>query len=302
VDELTYYATPGPMTGLPHGAALAGLPSDIADITATLQGLMMHKNAAPQLGVAITDERRAEEQLRSAPAIVEGILALDPVPLREQRPPERRLIVNCRHFAVLACALMRSAGRPARARAGFSTYHQSGCCGDHWIIEHWQDGRWVRSDPDLPPGFLPDPLDIPPGRFITGAAAWLLCRTGVADPERFGVEDWNGAWKGAWFVRNNVLRDLAALNKVELLPWDSWGLMDRQSGLGEGSADALVDRVAEAVEAGDWTAFRRLYQQDDGLRVPDLPTDGSQRSSAPAPDRLPDGDVHARCHAAAGRT
>jgi hypothetical protein len=269
MDELTYYARPGPMTGLPDGVPLSGVPSDIAGIVVTLQGLMQHKVAAERLGVAITSERRGEEQLRSAQAIIGGILALDPAPLREARPPERRLIVNCRHFAVLVCALLRRVGHPVRARAGFSTYHPSGCCGDHWIIEHWDGSRWVRSDPDLPPGLLPDPLDIPPGRFLTGTAAWLLCRTGVADAERFGVVDWNGAWNGGWFVRNNVLRDLAALNRVELLPWDQWGLMDQASGLGEGPADALVDRVAEVVEAGDWPAARRLYERDERLRVPD---------------------------------
>ena len=41
----------------------------------------------------------------------------------------------------------------------------------------------------------------------------------------------------------------------------------RESGLGEVPADALVDRVAEVVEAGNWTAVRRLYQQDDRLRA-----------------------------------
>lgn len=264
VDELTYYATPGRMTALADGPHLAGLPSDVAGVAAVLQGLLVHRVATGPLGVTITEERRGEEQLRSASAMVERVLQLDPSPLREARPPERRLIINCRHSAVLACALLRRVGVPVRARAGFSAYHPDGCCGDHWIIEHRRGGRWVRGDPDPPPG-LPDPLDLPPGRYLSGAAAWLLCRAGVADPERFGVEE----WRGAWMVRNNVLRDLAALNRVELLPWDSWGLMDRESRLGEGPADELVDRAAEVVEGGDWNAALRLYEAEERLRAPD---------------------------------
>ena len=30
---------------------------------------------------------------------------------------------------------------------------------------------------------------------------------------------------GYWFIAGNLVRDLAALNKVELLPWDDWGAM-----------------------------------------------------------------------------
>ena len=45
-----------------------------------------------------------------------------------------------------------------------------------------------------------------------------LCRAGQANPDLFGVFDMHGMW----FIRGNVVRDLAALNKVELLPWDCW--------------------------------------------------------------------------------
>jgi hypothetical protein len=54
-----------------------------------------------------------------------------------------------------------------------------------------------------------------------------------------------------------------------MLPWDSWGLMDRSAGLGQGAADRLVDEVAAVTAAQDWAAARRLYMADDRLRVPD---------------------------------
>jgi hypothetical protein len=58
------------------------------------------------------------------------------------------------------------------------------------------------------------------------------------------------------FVRGHVVQDLAALNKMELLLWDLWGLMLAK----EGTALALVDEVAERTQASDGFAdVRRLY-------------------------------------------
>jgi hypothetical protein len=75
---------------------------------------------------------------------------------------------------------------------------------------------------------------------------------------------------GAWFIAGNVLRDLASLNRMELLPWDVWGLMQMSdAGLLEGEKGALLDRVAALTLAGDgaFAEIRAIYQ-DDRLRVP----------------------------------
>ncbi|HEY6426098.1 MAG TPA: hypothetical protein VIX84_02605, partial [Acidimicrobiales bacterium] len=106
-----------------------------------------------------------------------------------------------------------------------------------------------------------DPTDIPDGRFLSGGEAWELCRSGGADPEHFGILDF---W-GEWFVRNNAVRDLAALNKVELLPWDGWGLMNRES---TPEDEDLIDRVAQISASGNGAEARKLYQGNDLLRVP----------------------------------
>lgn len=108
------------MTLLLDDPRLAGVPSDVASIARTLKGLMMHRVEAPRLGVEVTEERLDEERLRSASAMVARMLQRDPAQLRDVRPPDRRLVVNCRHFAALGCALLRRVGVPARARMGFA--------------------------------------------------------------------------------------------------------------------------------------------------------------------------------------
>ena len=46
---------------------------------------------------------------------------------------------------------------------------------------------------------------------------------------------------GLWFVAGNLIRDVAALNNREMLPWDIWGGMRRQ----DSELDlAFFDRLA----------------------------------------------------------
>lgn len=63
------------------------------------------------------------------------------------------------------------------------------------------------------------------------------------------------------------------MNKIELLPWDSWGLMDAvrpvpDPRIGHGPNDELLNTVAEAVLADDWPHIRTLYSDNDQLRAP----------------------------------
>jgi hypothetical protein len=200
------------------------------------------------------------------------IRRLDAGPLSVARPAERRMVGNCRHFSTLSAALLRHAGIPARARCGFATYFEPGKYVDHWVTEYWHAGerRWVRIDAQLDevqraaisPEF--DTEDLPPGPFLPAGEAWQLCRTGRADPDTFGIFEF---W-GLWFVQANVVRELAALNKMELLPWDVWGPMTVQEEP-DAAATSLTDTVADVIAGDDTGAVRRVYEENEGLRVPD---------------------------------
>ncbi len=271
-DELAYYSTPGPMTTLdPNSDAFEGLSADPSAVGPFVQGLILHEFWAASYGVEIPPARADEVETRGASAMVELIKRLDPAPTGVARPPDRRMIGNCRHFSTLSCAVLRRSGIPARARCGFATYFEPDRYVDHWVVEYWEPelARWRRVDNQLDQVQRDaltldfDPTDVPAGKFLDGAEAWQMCRAGAADPERFGILDF---W-GLWFVRNNVVRDLAALNKMELLPWDGWGLMNDEQG--GGPASGLVDRVAQAIVADDWLEIRRLYDDNDLLRVPE---------------------------------
>jgi hypothetical protein len=108
-----------------------------------------------------------------------------------------------------------------------------------------------------------DSLDVPRNRFIVAGDAWRLWRSGAEDCGKFGVLD----FRGAWFIANNVLRDVAALNNMEMLPWDMWGPMARE----DGQLDlSLFDRLMELTRDADrrFAEIRALYDADERLRVP----------------------------------
>lgn len=272
-DERAYYAEPGPMTTLELSPQAAeGLPTDPLGLCGVARGVIVHEMWAASYGLDIPPARLDELETRPTAKMVEVIQRLDSSPLVNARPPERRMVGNCRHFSTLSSALLRRAGIPARARCGFATYFEEGKYIDHWVVEYWDPTRndWRRVDSQLDSTQQEalsldfDPTDVPPDRFLPAGAAWHLCRGGQADPELFGILEF---W-GSWFVRSNVVRDLAALNKMELLPWDGWGLMTRVDEIGEDTADRVTDEVADALAAGKWKELRQLYEGNNLLRVP----------------------------------
>ena len=203
------------------------------------------------------------------------ITALDNRPLFALRPPAKRLVGTCRHFSVLLVALLRQQGVPARAWCGFATYFTPGQFEDHWVSEYWSDAeaRWVHLDAQLDKlqreslNLDFDPLDVPRNRFLVAGDAWRQCRAGEADPARFGIHEMSGLW----FVAANLLRDLAALNKVEMLPWDVWGAMPSPDELLQAEQLALFDRVAALTHGSvvSVTELRSLYG-DDRLQVSEI--------------------------------
>lgn len=263
------YTAPGPLTGLGNvsPSALERIPNVAAGICRPVPGLVIQPSEAKILGIPA--ERLSENQVRPAGHLIGALLALDPAPLDIPREPDRRVIGTCRHFAVLSCALLRYRGIAARARCGFATYFQPGQGLDHWITEYWhdEDGRWVRIDSEiLGQPILAEPEDLRPGEFLSGGEAWAAFREGRIDAAQFGVYG-TGNW-GPAEIRGNAIRDLASLNKVEMLPWDEWGRMDAsykgQTGAGY---DELLDAIAAVCAADDSSAVADLYDCDE-LRVP----------------------------------
>ena len=273
-DEFAYYAKygiitdPGSYTGL-----FDNLPADISVLRNIIQGIVLHVFWAERYGEKLSEEREAEAGTRHVELMLARLMDIDGRTIVDRRPLSQRLVGNCRTFSVLLAAMLQSQGKPARARCGFGRYFMPGWHEDHWICEYWNDNqsRWIMVDAqlddfqcqELQVGF--DPLDVPRDQFIVGGKAWLDCRSGGADPAKYGIFD----MRGLWFVRGNLIRDVAALNKVELLPWDGWGLIDRKDDDISHEELSLLDEVASMTVAKvDFHAVRDAYGTNEGLEVP----------------------------------
>jgi hypothetical protein len=246
--------------------------------------------AADFYGVDLPDGRLGEVHLRRVDDIIDQILALDDRPLGVARPADSRLAGRCRHYTLLLVAMLRSHGTPARARCGFGAYFNPPQFEDHWVCEYWNasERRWILVDAQLDAVWREklsiafDPLDVPRDQFLVAAEAWARCRAGATDPARFGISF--GGLHGLWFVAGDLVRDVAALNRVEMLPWDIWG--------GQPDADdeltseelAFFDRLAALTRDPDasFTELRAAYSSDRRLTVPAEVFNGLQRRPEPA--------------------
>jgi transglutaminase superfamily protein len=276
-EERRYYVThsvdsdPGDLREL-----LDPLPKDPPALLDAVGGLVLHAAFVGPLGIVCPPESADDSESRQMPEMLGRIVARDGASLAAKRPPEKRLIGVCRHYALLACSALRHHGVPARLRVGFANYFTPDFNEDHWVTEYWDGVAWRLMDPELTPavrrhfGVTFDPCDVPRDRFVTGGLAWLGVRSGRIDPTICGLSTIGLA--GVWWVVGNVVRDVAALNKREMLPWDHWGLA-REARVGNGLTEAALarlDAVAALTAAADrhWAAIREIYDREDAFTVP----------------------------------
>ncbi|MVA75949.1 transglutaminase domain-containing protein [Auraticoccus sp. F435] len=254
------YSSPGR-----HADRLAALPGDVASLSAASRNVIAHYRAElPDL----PEERRGEVDSRWLEAVLELDRERHPAGLDQPRPPEERVAGCCRDHSLLVVGALRQRGLPARTRIGFAHYLAAGWAADHVVVEHWSQGRWRRSDPELGPQRGFDEHDLPTGPeapFETAAEAWLGWRAGDRDLSRYGVTPESGLC-GPDFVRGYVVFEVAHRYGDEMLLWDGWGAIE------EDPPDlALTDELARllvAADAGDEGAEAELsarYREDERL-------------------------------------
>jgi Transglutaminase-like superfamily len=272
-----YYRGHGSMTAPgAYAAALRELPRDLASLCGVVQSVLIHRDVAPWLyDLKLSAEQQDLANVRPVAEMLARIFALDARPLNWVRDPARRLPCVCRHFATMLTAILREQGVPARARCGFGAYFKPGRFEDHWVAEYWSGAleRWILVDAQIDTVQREafkldfDPVDVPRDRFIIAGDGWRMCRAGRADPDRFGLSFLNE--QGMWWIAQNLIRDLASLNRIEMQPWDVWGIMPEPADTITADEFTLLDRVAELTMGGDaaLAEVREIYR-DERLRIP----------------------------------
>jgi hypothetical protein len=273
-DIFAFYASHSPMTDPGEASVLIEpLPNDVAALARVVQGLGIYDVIAHDFyDFEPPENRLAEIHLRSIADRLARIMELDGQPLHIAREPARRALQRCNVFALMLVTMLRAKGVPARSRCGFAAYFNPPNFEDHWVCEYWdaQDRRWRLADPQIDGVWRRrldirfDTLDLPRTQFLTASEAWRRCRSGEAD-ERFGIS-FTGL-RGLWFVAGSLVRDIAALNKMEMAPWDVWGAQPRP---GEEFDLGFFDELAALTRdpGGEFPELRRRYDEDERLHVP----------------------------------
>jgi hypothetical protein len=277
-EVLKYYASPGPFTDPGQYSHLFDdLPADIGELFQIVQNNLLHIFWSERYGRILSEDEKETVGVRPVMEKLALMQANDPRLLTATRGLEQRQIGNCRDFTVMLTAILRHQGIPARARCGFGTYFLPNHFEDHWVCEYWNEdqARWVLVDAQLDEFQCKElkvnfnPLDVPRDQFVVAGKAWQMCRHREADPQQFGIFEMHG-W---WFIWGNVVRELLAFNKVEILPWDMIpGCMTHEldDPLPAGAELALYDGIAALTLAGDaaFPTLRDIVEQDDRFQVP----------------------------------
>jgi Transglutaminase-like superfamily len=278
-DPLSFYASHSRQTDPGrHAARLAALPTAVPSLVRIIQGLGIYDVVATEFyGCRLSAARQREIHLRGVAQRLDRIVALDRRPLSAGRSANKRVVGRCHQFTLLLVAMLRSKGVPARARCGFGAYFNPPKFEDHWVCEYWdhEAHRWLLVDAQLDDIWRDrlhisfDPLDVPRDQFLTAAVAWHRCRRREVDPAAFGVSFVD--LYGLWFVAGSLIRDAAALNKVEMLPWDVWGAQPAPGSSLDTDQVAWFDELAASTAEPDahFRALRRRYEQDSRIRVPE---------------------------------
>jgi hypothetical protein len=300
-----YWASQSRVTD-PGGQAAKAIDDLDAELSALREAssqLVFHYRAGGDFAAnGVPADRMSEIDTRYADKMFACVLERGEPTLARTRPPADRMVGCCRDATVFFLALARHKGIPARARVGFAAYFNPGWLIDHVVAEVWdaREGRWRLVDGEMNGGWRPevngqpvDWLDLTPDQFVTGPRAWQAAREGRADPERHVVApDLDVPVLRGWpYLAHNVIHDLAALNKTEMLLWDAWG---KQLDYGPGplpEADAAVLDEVSAATANPGTTLEVLAElgERDGLAVTPIvtsfdPNGGPPRQVDVSPD------------------
>jgi hypothetical protein len=310
-NVLDYYRVPGEITRLKkHTAFIKWLPDDIGAIYQVVQGLIAHDMWLSHYGTEYKVDHEYPQNTAYMEDLLDKALELDSSNLAIPRHPRDRVIACCREFATLMTAILRAKGIPARSRCGFAAYFGwDGKYEDHWICEYWDGVQWIMTDPQLDPfqqgsilnwtmNSVQDvsekielirefnPRKLRQGDFITAGQAWKLCREVGANPGDFGIScpirpEWNiDSLYGLWFVRGQLLRDFAALNKIETVPylvrickgldWKPWRLVAVKDSELTPDDYALLDNIAALSLDTDENldVIRQIYTSNEDVTTP----------------------------------
>ena len=263
---------------------LKSLPDDIRELGFLVRKQLIHRttldagnvgsNADMKYGdmTKVPWYRQAEDDyLVTASAIIAELFRRDQKGFYLERSAENKVVLTCRHTAILIVAILKAKGIPARVRAGFAPYWPgSKVSSDHWVNQCWneKENRWITIDVDgslHETGF--DMYDLPDGKFDFPATAWLGVRQGKIDGEHFHNA---GGFSGLITIAWQLFYDYHCLmnNEIIYLHHPRFAMLDTFPKLSEARLQE-IDKLATLMQEPDdnFNELQKIWETNKEFRL-----------------------------------
>lgn len=245
-----------------------GLPDSLPELTNLIKSQFIHPIVElPKYRNQIPEERGDESvKYPTVKSILEGLLAYDSRGLVNDRKPKDRLILGCRHNAILLASILKYRGIPARLRAGHATYIIPNFHTSHTICEVWNENekRWMLVDPST------GMIDFNREEFDFSNDAWLKLQKNEIDPNLFGIP---GQYPGVISIIAKVCTDLAFILGTEYTIYQYAPILDfaseNNNQLPTEQIEILnkISELMKSLDAENLLKLRKIYNNTPQIQI-----------------------------------
>lgn len=244
------------------------LPDSLPELCHLIRAQFIHAYAElPRYREQIPEERWNEmTDYPDVKSILEGLLSYDSSGIVYDRKPEDRLVLICRHNAILLVSILKYRGIPARVRYGHATYLIPGFHTSHAVCEVWneKERRWMLVDPSM------DRVDFSREEFDFSNDAWLQLQNGEIDPNLYGVPH---RYTGMVSILTKVCGDLMCILGTESPIYLYPPIMDyafKNNNQLTGEQILTLNRISElmkSIDADSLAELRSIYENTPEIQL-----------------------------------
>lgn len=243
------------------------LPDSLPELCKLINSQFIHPFAQLPSYRNIIPKERWNEFIKypTVKSVLEGLHKYDSRGLVKDRKPEDRLVLGCRHSAILLASILKYRGIPSRVRCGHATYLGPKFHGSHTISEVWNENekRWILVDPGL------GMIDFSREKFDFSNEAWLQFQKGEIDPSLYGIP---GKYTGLGSIVGKVPSDLAHVLGIECTIFQYAPILDYALDDNQLTAEhiEILDTISElmkSLDAKNLSILQDIYNNTPDIQI-----------------------------------
>lgn len=244
------------------------LPDSLPELCRLIRSQFIHPYAElPKYREQIPKERWNESiKYPTVKLILVGLLSNDSSGIMKNRKPEDRLVLGCRHNAILLTSILKFRGIPARVRIGHVGYLKPGIHLSHTICEVWNesDQRWMLVDPSTVM------VDFSRDKFDFSNDLWLKMQNGEIDPNQYGFP---GRYSGLVSIVGKICPDLASILGTEY-PINQYApildyTFDDENQIPAEHIETLnkISELMKSIDADSFSELEEIYRNTPQIQI-----------------------------------